>query len=162
MGLLMIMRHGKSDWSAGSMTDHERPLNARGVAAATRMGEVLTQAGLVPDRVIASSATRTTSTAQLAARAGGWGAQVETTDRLYGATPDEVIRVIKAVPDSVGRLLIVGHEPTSSGLIGELTGAMVQVKTATVAALAVADAWDEVDQWRAEIVTVLQPRHFTT
>ncbi|MFA9563634.1 MAG: histidine phosphatase family protein [Acidimicrobiales bacterium] len=162
MGLLMIMRHGKSDWNAGAMTDHERPLNQRGVDAATRMGEVLTRAGLVPDRIIASSATRTASTAQLAARAGGWKAQVETTDVLYGATPDAVIRVIKAVPDSVGRLLIVGHEPTSSGLIGELTGAMVQVKTATVAALAVADDWDEVDQWRAEIVTVLQPRHFTS
>jgi phosphohistidine phosphatase len=162
MGLLMIMRHGKSDWKAGAMTDHERPLNQRGVTAATRMGEVLTQAGLVPDRIIASSATRTASTAEHAARAGGWKAQVEATDVLYGATPDAVIRVIKAVPNSVGRLLIVGHEPTSSGLIGELTGAMVQVKTATVAALAVADHWDEVDQWRAEIVAVLQPRHFTS
>lgn len=161
MGLLMIMRHGKSDWHAGAMTDHERPLNARGVAAATRMGEVLTGAGLIPDRIIASSAIRTTSTAQLAARSGRWDADIETTDRLYGASPDEVVRVIKAVPASVGRLLIVGHEPTSSGLIGELTGAMVQVKTATVTALAVADDWDEVDQWRAEIVTVLQPRHFT-
>ncbi len=161
MGLLMIMRHAKSDWNAGATTDHERPLNARGVAAATRMGEVLTAAGLIPDRIIASSATRTTSTAQLAARAGGWDADVETSDHLYGATPDAVVQVIKKVPDSVGRLLVVGHEPTSSGLIGELTGAMVQVKTATVTALAVADAWDEVDQWRAEIVTVLQPRHFT-
>ena len=162
MGLLMIMRHGKSDWSAGALTDHERPLNARGVAAASRMGEVLTEAGLIPDRILASSATRTTSTAELAARAGGWDAEIEATGRLYGATPDDVIRVVKAVPASVGRLLIVGHEPTSSGLIGELTGAMVQVKTATVAALAVADHWDEVDQWRAEIVTVLQPRHFTS
>jgi phosphohistidine phosphatase len=161
MGLLMIMRHAKSDWSAGAMTDHERPLNARGVAAATRMGEVLTEAGLIPDRIIASSATRTTSTAELAARAGGWIAEVESTDRLYGATPDAVLQVVKTVPNSVGRLLVVGHEPTSSGLIGELTGAMVQVKTATVTALAVADDWDEVDQWRAEIVTVLQPRHFT-
>lgn len=161
MGLLMIMRHAKSDWNAGAMTDHERPLNARGVAAATRMGEVLTEAGLIPDRIIASDATRTTSTAQLAARAGGWEADVETTDRLYGATPADVVRVVKEVPDSVGRLLVVGHEPTSSGLIGELTGAMVQVKTATVTALAVADTWDEVDQWRAEIVAVLQPRHFT-
>ncbi len=162
MSLLMIMRHAKSDWNAGAMTDHERPLNARGVAAATRMGEVLTGAGLIPDLVIASDATRTTSTAQLAARAGGWDADVETTDRLYGATPSDVVRVIKQVPDSVGRLLVVGHEPTSSALIGELTGAMVQVKTATVTALAVADTWDEVDQWRAEIVTVLQPRHFTS
>ena len=161
MGLLMIMRHAKSDWSAVAMTDHERPLNARGVAAAARMGEVLTEAGLVPDRIIASSATRATSTAQLAARAGGWDAEVETTDRLYGATPDAVLQVVKAVPNSVGRLLVVGHEPTASGLIGELTGAMVQVKTATVTALAVADDWDEVDQWRAQIVTVLQPRHFT-
>jgi phosphohistidine phosphatase len=162
MGLLMIMRHGKSDWKTGATTDHERPLNTRGVAAATRMGEVLTEAGLIPDRVIASSATRATSTAQLAARAGGWNADVETTDRLYGASPDAVVKVIKSVPNSVGRLLVVGHEPTSSGLIGELTGAMVQVKTATVTALAVADDWDEVDQWRAEIVAVLQPRHFTS
>lgn len=162
MGLLMIMRHAKSDWSAGALTDHERPLNARGVAAATRMGEVLTDAGLVPDHIIASSATRTTSTAELAARSGGWSADIERTDRLYGATPDAVIEVVKAVPTSVGRLLVVGHEPTASELIGELTGARVQVKTATVVALAVADDWDEVDQWRAEIVTVLQPRHFTS
>ena len=59
---LLILRHGKSDWSAGAMTDHERPLNRRGVAAATRMGQVLTEAGLIPDRIIASSAlTRPTS-----------------------------------------------------------------------------------------------------
>ncbi len=160
MGMLLIMRHAKSDWNTGAMTDHERPLNARGRVAASRMGRVLTEAGLVPDRIVASSAVRTTSTAQLAAESGSWNVPIETTDELYGVTAAAVLDVLKGTDPGVGRLLVVGHEPTSSTLIRELTGAAVQVKTATVTALEVVDGWRAVDQRRAEIVAVLQPRHF--
>ena len=45
MKRLIILRHGKSDWSAGAPSDHARPLNQRGTGAAMTMGRVLTRLG---------------------------------------------------------------------------------------------------------------------
>ena len=41
MKTVLILRHGKSDWSAPYTTDFERPLAKRGLKDAPRMGEVL-------------------------------------------------------------------------------------------------------------------------
>jgi len=42
---LLLMRHAKSSWSDGSLSDHQRPLNKRGNKAALAVGEALTARG---------------------------------------------------------------------------------------------------------------------
>src|SRR5690606_9683192 len=61
MPRLLLLRHAKSAWPAGA-PDLERPLNARGRAAALRMGTYLRDEGLRPDLSVVSPARRTAET----------------------------------------------------------------------------------------------------
>ncbi len=161
MKRLLVMRHAKSDWEAGVASDHARPLNARGRAAAPLMGRLLAALDEAPDLVLTSSAVRARTTAELAAEAGDWNAAIEVRDALYGAGPDGVVEEIMSAPETVGRLMVVGHQPTLGGLVARLTGGNVAVKTATVVIidLYLGSAWESLEPPHGELVAVLQPRH---
>ncbi len=160
MKQLVLLRHGKSDWDAGA-PDRERPLAPRGVRAARTMGQLLTRAGQAPDLVVTSPAVRARTTAELAAEAGGWAADIIIETPLYAFGPEGVVDVVRRTPDDVDNLLIVGHEPTWSGLAELLTGADVRVATATAVGIHL-----EVASWRATaarrgtLAWVLPPRLF--
>ena len=66
MKSVILFRHGKSDWNASYGSDHDRPLNSRGIKAAKKMGLFLSTKNQIPDIVISSTATRAKTTAQLA------------------------------------------------------------------------------------------------
>lgn len=159
MKQLLVMRHGKSDWGAG-MSDHERPLNPRGVESAGTVGRVLDTMGLVPDLVLTSSATRARTTAELVVEAAGWACPVEDTPVFYEAGVDGVLARLAQVPDDVDRLLVTGHMPTWGGLVQLVTGAHVAMRTATVAVvdLHLGRSWDHDGMVAGELVTLLQPR----
>lgn len=154
------MRHGKSDWNAEYESDHDRPLNPRGVRSAEVIGRVLTEVGETPDLVITSTAVRAQTTAQLAAAAGGWVCEIVLEPRLYGSGADMVLQVAAGAPQ-VGRLMLVGHQPTWSTLVSVLTGAQVDMKTATVASIGFdIHAWSELTSARGTVDAVYQPRDY--
>ncbi|WP_298844971.1 histidine phosphatase family protein [uncultured Roseobacter sp.] len=62
MRRLILMRHAKSDWHCGGLSDHDRPLNKRGRRSADAMGAWLRNEGYLPDQVLCSSAQRTRET----------------------------------------------------------------------------------------------------
>jgi len=72
---LLLMRHAKSSWSDGQLTDHERPLNNRGRRAAAEIGSTLHARGYAPDIIWSSDAKRTRETAMLLISAYVAGAQ---------------------------------------------------------------------------------------
>jgi phosphohistidine phosphatase len=136
MKTLLVMRHAKSEWGAAFGDDHERPLTRRGMKAARRMGAWLSASDAVPDLVISSTAVRALTTVELAAEAGEWGCKIVTSRDLYTGGPETVLEAIREIDDSVGRLLIAGHEPTWSTLVGWLIGGgRVKMPTAAVACL---------------------------
>ncbi len=162
--MLLIMRHAKSDWSTKT-TDHQRPLNQRGLEAAARMGALLTEMDLTPDLVITSTALRANTTAKLAADAGGWDCEIRATDAFYEAGVDGVIAELRTLESGTARCLIVGHNPTLTGLVHQLTGGFVAMKTATVAAVQTPSQWslladDHYGRPTCELFALLQPRHF--
>lgn len=160
---LMLLRHAKSDWDAGAPDDHSRPLSSRGVRSAERMGEVLRDLELVPDVVIASTATRARSTAELARISGGWRSRLVLLDALYGASVDEALEVAAEHGGSHGSIMLVGHEPTWSMTVRRLTGANAEIRTATCAVIEMhTDRWEDVPHASGSLVTLLQPRHFLT
>lgn len=160
MKQLLVMRHGKSDWTAGT-SDHARPLNSRGAAAAGTVGRVLTAMGLVPDAVVTSTATRAATTAELVVESGGWDVEVVATDTFYEASVDGVLAHLARIDDDVDRLLVTGHMPTWGGLVWRLTGATVAMRTATVAVidLHLGRSWAHDGDLAGELVALLQPRH---
>lgn len=150
MKKLLILRHGKSDWDAGSRGDHERPLNQRGTEAAATIGRFLARTGRQPDLVVSSTAVRARSTAELANQAGSWGCDIELERALYGSSVATVLSAAGRHGGRHDRLLIAGHEPTSSATVEYLTGAQVRFPTAGLACIHLPiDSWDELNEAEA-------------
>lgn len=157
MKTLLLMRHAKSDWSAEYGADHDRPLSERGVRSARVMGQVLAREGLAPDLIISSTAARARSTAEIASESGGWATDLVLEELLYGSGPNDVIELAASAPQ-VGRLMLVGHQPTWSILASILTGERVEMKTATVAVIEFdIDDWSELPTSHGKVAGVYRP-----
>jgi phosphohistidine phosphatase len=158
---LMIMRHGKSDWAADAQSDHARPLANRGILSAERMGEVIRDLGIIPGLVISSTAVRARATAELARITGAWPSRLILEDDLYGASPRGTLEVVARHAGDCERVMIVGHEPTWSMLVRQLTGGSCAMRTAAVADIEIhTDRWDTVATASGTLVSLLQPRGF--
>ncbi len=121
MRQLLLLRHAKSSWNDPSQSDHARPLNARGRAAAALMRTTLRSLGLVPDVVLVSSARRTLQTLDALAP---WDETpiIEPMDQLYLASPAQMLAVAARVSETVRSLMIVGHNPGMHDLALRLAG----------------------------------------
>ncbi|WP_042364090.1 SixA phosphatase family protein [Streptacidiphilus neutrinimicus] len=118
---LIVLRHAKSAWPEG-VPDLERPLAERGLRDAPRMGAWLRQAALRPELVICSPAQRTRETWELTSRTLGAEPIVAFEPRLYGAEVEELLEVLREVPDGIATVLVVAHFPGVQGLVLELVG----------------------------------------
>lgn len=160
MKTLLVMRHAKSDWEAEYATDHDRPLNQRGVRSAQLMGRLLAARRLAPQAVITSTAVRAHRTAELAREAGRWDANLFLEPNFYGTSSREVIAAITKAPN-VDRLMVVGHQPTWSVVVDDLTDRYVDMKTAAVAVIALPiTVWADTAPMVGSLVEVLYPREF--
>lgn len=160
MKTLLLLRHGKSNWDTQYQLDHDRPLAKRGRKAATLMGRYLTALAEVPDYACASSAVRARDTAQRAAEAGDWPCRIAISERLYHASPDQVLDVVRKTDRGVDRLLLAGHEPTWSTLSGRLIGsASLRFPTAAVARIDLSiENWREADYGKGTLVWLVTPK----
>jgi phosphohistidine phosphatase len=104
------------------MQDIDRPLSERGEAAARLMGGYMARHALVPQRVLCSPARRTRET--WAGIAGQWPTEVEIAfdERLYAATPQVLLPIVRSQDATNRALLVIGHNPglqeTAELLIG--------------------------------------------
>ncbi|MGP1371432.1 MAG: SixA phosphatase family protein [Almyronema sp.] len=159
---LILFRHGKSDWDADFEGDHQRPVAKRGIKAAKKMGELMAATDQIPDQVITSSAMRAKTTAELAIAAGSWQRDLQVTDALYEADPDQVLQLIQQASDTVTRLMLVGHEPTWSTLASLLIGGgQVCVPTAAMVRIDFdVDLWSQSLYGQGQLVWLLPPKLF--
>lgn len=154
---LYILRHGKSDWATGE-SDHDRPLKPRGIDAAKSIGRLLSAPGCGPDRVLSSSARRARTTAELAVEAGAFPCAVEIDARLYEASLETWLGVVRGTDDRHVRLLVAGHQPTCSEVIEHLTGAAVDFPTAALARLDVDSTWRRLGPRTTRLAWLVTPR----
>jgi phosphohistidine phosphatase len=133
MKTLILMRHAKSSWDSPDVDDHDRPLNARGMRDAPRMGARLLEEGLVPARLASSTALRAVETARLVAQAMAWAGDFERHAGLYHAEARKLIDFARDCPDDTDRLMIVAHNPGMEDLVGGLVGTLAPMPTAAVA-----------------------------
>lgn len=148
---LYFLRHGP----AGSMSwhgddDSQRPLTAEGRDVVARVADGLAGMKLDVDRIVSSPYVRAAETAELIAKRLGVSDSLRADDRLAaGMDLPELREVLRDHGD--GRsLMLVGHEPDFSTLVGELTGgSRVRLKKAGIARVDVdgPDASDGVLVW---------------
>lgn len=117
---LLLLRHGKSDWKAGT-SDFYRPLNKRGKHNAHQMGKWLARQKLTPDLIISSPAVRALTTAEIVCEAMGLAAySIQTEKSIYEASLADLRQVLLYIPDSIQRLLLIGHNPGFESLLSHL------------------------------------------
>jgi phosphohistidine phosphatase len=151
MRRLMLLRHAKSDWTASGARDHERPLNPRGHETAPKMGAYMARHALVPDLVLASTATRVRQTVDHVLPAFEKAPKVVHEARLYESKGEHLLAVLKETPRSVHSLLLVGHNPGMAELAallvasGDVEARQRLIEKFPTAALAVIDF--ALDDW---------------
>ena len=104
------MRHAKSSWDDPLLSDHARPLNPRGRAAAAAMRRMMQEAALAPDLVLVSSSRRTLQTLE-ALEPWDETPLVESMDALYLAAPEQMFPVLHGIAETVHSVLVLGHNP---------------------------------------------------
>lgn len=133
---LMLLRHGKSDWSK-PVSDRDRPLAKRGRRQAPASGEWLAAQGIIPNLVIVSPATRAQQTWERVADslrdASTAEMRVQTEEWAYTFAGSDLMALLESVPDPVHTVMLVGHNPAFEELAQSLTGEFVRIKTSGIA-----------------------------
>jgi phosphohistidine phosphatase len=148
---LWLLRHGDAE-PHGTRPDAQRRLTERGERQSEAAGIALARLGVSFSTVLSSPKARARETAELALAqmddrqspglqlheplAGGYDAR-QALDALAGAGRE-------------GPVLLVGHEPDLSGVVGDLTGARVDLKKGGLAVVRLAGAG-------GELVLLLRP-----
>jgi phosphohistidine phosphatase len=163
---LVLFRHAKSAWP--DVADHERPLAPRGQRDAPVMGAWLRDAGLVPDRVLCSTARRARETWQLAETGVGAAPPVVFERGVYESAAPGLLTLIRGTPAAVRTLLVIGHNPTIEDLALSLTAPMpgnsaldrmrVKFPTAAIAVLEFPGTWPDLAARRARLTAFVIPR----
>ncbi|MBC7555184.1 MAG: histidine phosphatase family protein [Taibaiella sp.] len=119
---LVMIRHAKSSWANLLQSDFERPLNERGKKEAPEMGAVLKEKGFIPDIIISSKSKRTRQTAKKIASALGYDFEkVVWDDRLYHCIPSVFEEIIYEMPEHIGSLFIIAHNPGITEFVNHLS-----------------------------------------
>jgi phosphohistidine phosphatase len=109
---LTLVRHAKTEAAYSGQEDWDRALEPRGQRDAPEMGRRLKGRGLKPDKVLTSPAVRALSTTTIMTRELGVAAsKVSQDERLYLASPKELLKVIQELGGNAKHLMIVGHNP---------------------------------------------------
>lgn len=133
MKTLLILRHAKSSWDNPDLTDYDRPLNKRGKRDAPRMGNHILEQGLVPDRILTSSAKRARKTANKVAKACSFKGKVKRIDKFYHAPLGVYLETLQTVSDKHQCVMVVGHNPTMELLVRQMTNEIATMPTAALA-----------------------------
>lgn len=134
--MLWLLRHAEA---ADGVPDDERPLTERGTRQAQDAGRALQALGVKLDACLSSPKRRALQTAQLAC--APLGVEVSVERRLAGEPFD--VDELTAGP---GQVLLVGHDPSFSMTLHDLTGAQARMKKGGLAGVA-----------KGELVVLLRP-----
>jgi len=146
---LIVMRHAKSSWDDPSLSDHDRPLNPRGLRDAPRMADTIDGLGWKPQLILVSSSTRTRQTLDCMSHILS-DVSTEIREGIYHAGLTDLLHELRDMLDD-GITMIIGHNPGSEILINHLSGEWHSMPTAAAAFLSEFDG-----KWTVE--NVLRPK----
>ena len=134
--MLWLLRHAEA---ADGYPDDERPLTERGIIQAQDAGGALETIRARVDACLSSPKLRARQTAELACAPLG----VEVTiDRRLAGEPFDAYELVA----DLGDVLLVGHDPSFSLTLHQLTGAQARMKKGGLAGIA-----------KGELVTLMRP-----
>lgn len=123
--IVYLVRHGVAEEQAASGDDDDRRLTRAGKARVKLIAAGLERLGVRPAVIFASPLPRAAETARLLAARLGAEPALATARRLQPALADaRSARSLLAdlTPAQSAQVMIVGHEPSLSAMIGDLAG----------------------------------------
>jgi phosphohistidine phosphatase len=145
---LWLLRHGEAV-PHESKPDHLRELTARGERQSIAAGEGLARLGVEFAACYTSPKLRACQTAKLACQS--LNIEPQETDVLANGFGADAARELLLGHDADARVLVVGHDPSFSQVVHDLTGARVDFKKGGVAAV-------RLEPGGGELVALLRPR----
>jgi phosphohistidine phosphatase len=134
--MLWLLRHAEAE---DGLPDDERPLTERGAMQADAVGRALVVLEVHLDACLSSPKLRAVQTAERACEPLGVAVTIE--PALSGEPFD-----VRELTAGLGDVLLVGHDPSFSLLLHDLTGAQSRMKKGGLAGV-----------WKGELVTLLRP-----
>jgi phosphohistidine phosphatase len=138
--MLWLLRHAEAE---DGLPDDQRPLTERGAMQADAAGRALAVLDVHLDACLSSPKLRAVQTAERACEP--LGVQVTIEPALSGE-PFDVGELIAGLGD----VLLVGHDPSFSLLLHDLTGAQSRMKKGGLAGIS-----------KGELVTLLRPNELS-
>ncbi len=135
--MLWLLRHAEA---ADGAPDDERPLTERGMLQSQAAGRALVRVGAQIDACLSSPKLRALQTARLACEPLGVTVTVEP------ALAGEPFNV-HALTAGLENVLLVGHDPSFSITLHDLTGAQARMRKGGLAAIV-----------KGELIVLLRPR----
>lgn len=153
MKILLLVRHASSGTDDMSLADRYRPLEPRGERELAWLAAHCAERLARPDLIVSSPATRARATAHGVADAFGCSDdELREDERLYGGGGRGLLAVLAGLDDTLGRVVVVGHNPEVADIARYFAPAIDHMPSGTVAALAF-----DVPCWRA-----LAPEHLVS
>ena len=134
--MLWLLRHAEA---ADGRPDDDRPLTEQGMRNAEAAGRALARLGVTIDTCLSSPKLRAMQTAQLACEP--LGVPVTASSALAGEPFD-----VRELTAGLGEVLLVGHDPSFSLTLHDLTGAQARMRKGGLAGVA-----------KGELVVLLRP-----
>jgi phosphohistidine phosphatase len=144
---LWLLRHGEAV-PHDSKPDKERELTARGERQSATAGTALARLGVEFAAAYTSPLKRAVDTAALACAALNVEPEEETL-LANGFDREDALELLRR-HDADARVLVVGHEPSFSQVVHDLTGGRVDFKKGAVVAIRVEGA--------SKLLVMLRPR----
>ena len=109
---LTLVRHAKTEPAAPGQEDWDRALEPRGQHDAPEMARRLKDAHGKPERILTSPALRAITTTNIMARTLSVpAAKIVQDERLYLASPKDLLAIVRELGENAPHLMVVGHNP---------------------------------------------------
>lgn len=156
---LLLLRHAKPEKPDSALTDFERTLSSFGIHEASLAGSLIRTKKIQPDLVISSPAERARQTAEIVMKTAGINSDQRVDQRIYEASAEQLLNVVKQIDESANLAMLVGHNPRFEHLQTDLTGVARHMPTAAVALLSLdIEKWSDARERCAELKWMITPK----
>lgn len=164
MKQLVLMRHAKATKEFDG-SDYDRSLVERGKNDAGSMGELLKKSKYSPEFIVSSPAKRALKTALIVNKILGLkSSQMELDTYIYEAELNDLLHVIRSINDRYKKVMLVGHNPSMTSLVGYLTPTFVeQIPTSGIVIVEFeTETWKMIQQQSGKIVWSQSPHKISS
>lgn len=152
---LYFLRHGEAEDMSSATSDHDRKLTTKGIERLEIAAKVMASLPIKPSHIYASPRVRALHTAEIVAKA--LGKKVEVNDAVNFNFNLSAVETLIDGLDTTDEVMFVGHEPSMSQIVGQLTGSNVAMKRGGLARV---DTVFPTSPLRGQLIWLIAPKIF--